>query len=114
MHYFVEDEEMGEGFSQEEMQNMYEGIFVAHFMLFENETLQYYIEEENGKDMPVITESIAIKGEEKTNVEDEDTFGQINMMLVAREMKDEKTLLTLIKNYEKHQYILRNGFKMLE
>lgn len=114
LHYFVEDEEMGEGFSQEEMQNMYEGIFVAHFMLFENETLQYYIEEENGKDMPVITESIAIKGEEKTNVEDEDTFGQINMMLVAREMKDEKTLLTLIKNYEKHQYILRNGFKMLE
>ena len=47
-------------------------------------------------------------------MEDEDTFGQINMMLVAREMKDEKTLLTLIKNYEKHQYILRNGFKMLE
>lgn len=114
LHYFIEDEEMGDGFSEIEMQNMYQGIFVAHFMLFQNETLQYYVEEINGEEEPIITESITVKGDDKTDVEDEDTFGQINMMLVAREMKDEKTLLTLIKSYEKNQYVLRTGFKMLE
>ena len=38
LHYLVEDEEMSDGFSEMEMTNLYNGIFVASFTLFHNET----------------------------------------------------------------------------
>ena len=114
LHYFVEDEEMGEGFKEVQMTNIYEGIFVQSFMIFNNETLQYYMEEYQDEKDPIITESITVKGDEYNLEADEDTFSQINMMLVAREMKDEKTLLALLRNYEKNQYALTHAFKMLK
>lgn len=114
LHYFIEDEEMGEGFSALQMENVFEGVFVYSFTLFHNETLQYYIEETADHQPPIITESITVKGDTLFVEEDEDTYGQINTMLMAREMKDEKTLLTLLRNYEKNEYILAHAFKMLE
>lgn len=115
LHYFVEDEEMGDGFREQNMKDMYQGIFVSSFMLFHNETLQYYVEEISEGEQSLITESITIKGDGNQLLEEEDdAFGQINMMLVAREVKDEKTLLALIRNYEKNQYALEHAFKMLE
>ena len=105
---------MGEGFSALQMENVFEGVFVYSFTLFHNETLQYYIEETADHQPPIITESITVKGDTLFVEEDEDTYGQINTMLMAREMKDEKTLLTLLRNYEKNEYILAHAFKMLE
>lgn len=114
LHYFLEDEEMKEDFLVEQMKNLYEGIFVRDFTLFHNETLQYYVEEIPIEGEPIITESITIRGDELQRDEEEDKYGQINMMLVAREMKDEKTLLSLIRNYAKTEYAMRKVFKGLE
>lgn len=115
LHYLVEDEEMSDGFSEMEMTNLYNGIFVARFTLFHNETLQYYIEEIVEGQEPIITESIVHTGDaEMAMEEDEDPFSQINMMLIAREMKDEKTLLSMLRNYEKKEYVYKNAFHMLE
>ena len=114
LHYFLEDEEMKEDFQVEQMENLYEGIFVRDFTLFHNETLQYYVEEVPIEGEPIITESITIRGDELQRDEEEDKYGQINMMLVAREMKDEKTLLSLIRNYAKTEYAMRKVFKGLE
>lgn len=114
LHYFLEDEEMGEDFLVEQMNNLYEGIFVRDFTLFHNETLQYYVEEVPLEGEPIITESITVRGDELQRDEEEDKYGQINMMLVAREMKDEKTLLSLIRNYAKTEYAMRKVFKGLE
>lgn len=114
LHYFLEDEEMKEDFLVEQMDNLYEGIFVRDFTLFHNETLQYYIEEVPLEGDSIITESITVRGDEQQRNEEEDKYGQINMMLVAREMKDEKTLLSLIRNYAKTEYAMRKVFKGLE
>lgn len=116
LHYFVEDEEMGEGFNEIPLKNMYGGIYVQSFMLFQNETLQYYIEEIVEDEEPVITESITVKGAVQMDVEEEeeDLFAQINLMLMAREMKDEKTLLTALRHYAKNQYAFEHAFKMKE
>lgn len=114
LHYFIEDEEMGEGFEEEEMTNLFKGIFVKSFTLFQNETLQYYVEEFTEEGTSVIAESITVKGDELFSGENEDEFSQINMMLIAREMKDEKTVLTLLRQYEKNEYAMKNVFKMIE
>lgn len=114
LHYFLEDEEMGEDFIVEQLPDLYEGIFVRDFTLFHNETLQYYVEEVPLEGEPIITESITVRGDEIQRNEEEDKYGQINMMLVAREMKDEKTLLSLIRNYAKTEYAMRKVFKGLE
>lgn len=114
LHYFLEDEEMKEDFLIEQMEDLYEGIFVRDFTLFHNEVLQYYVEEVPLEGKPIITESITVRGDELQRDEDEDKYGQINMMLVAREMKDEKTLLSLIRNYAKTEYAMSKVFKRLE
>lgn len=114
LHYFIEDEEMGEGFSVEEMKNLYEGIYVKNFTLFQNETLQYYIEEIPMDGEPIITESITVHGDELFREEEEDEFSLINMMLIAREMKDEKTLFDLLENYAKNEYAMQHAFKQLD
>lgn len=114
LHYFVEDEEMSEKFETLHLTNVYEGIFVYPFMLFYNETMQYYIEETSEKSEPIITESITVRGDAEFTDAEEDTFGHINTMLVAREMKDEETLLTLLRNYEKTEYAFDHAFRMLE
>lgn len=113
LHYFIEDEEMGEEFKEEYMIDVYGGIFVKDFTLFHNEALQYYIEEIPMEGQPIITESITVRGDELYRNEQEDKYGQINMMLVAREMKDEKTLLSLIRNYAKTEYAMHKVFKQL-
>ena len=113
LHYFLEDEQMQEEFLVEQMEDMYEGIFVRDFTLFHNETLQYYVEEIPLEGDPIITESITIRGDELQRMEEEDKYSQINMMLVAREMKDEKTLLSLIQNYAKTEYAMGKVFKGL-
>ena len=64
MHYFIEDEEMGEEFKEEYMTDVYGGIFVKDFTLFHNEALQYYIEEIPMEGQPIITESITVRGDE--------------------------------------------------
>ena len=114
LHYFVEDEEMGDGFEEEEMSSMYKGVFVKSFTLFQNETLQYYLEEFTEQGDSIIAESITVKGDELFSDENEDEFSQINTMLIAREMKDEKTLLTLLGQYEKTEYAMRHVFKMIQ
>lgn len=114
LHYFLEDEEMGEEFLVEQMKNVYEGICVRDFTLFHNETLQYYIEEIPTEGESIITESITVHGDELQRDEEEDKYGQINMMLVAREMKDEKTLLSLIRNYAKTEYAMKKVFQCLK
>lgn len=111
VHYFIEDEEMGEGFLVEQMKNMYYGIHVKEFNLFYNETLQYYISETDEKGES-ITESTTRKLDAVFEKE-EDKYSQINLMLVAREMQDEKTLLELMESYIKTEYAMTEAFKML-
>ncbi len=102
--YCVLDETNRESaYIEQTMTNVYEGIYVMDFILFVNETLQYYIVEEN-QDGQSITESIRVSldpGIEKAD----NRYGQINLMYQAKDIQDEKTLLELMRQYVVEEHI---------
>ncbi len=111
IHYLIENEQNNQEYITETMENIYQGIFVKSFTLFYNEILQYYITEIDGMDVN-ITESIMVKADADFDVE-EDRYNQLNLMLMAQEVQDEKTLLELIDNYIRTDYASKEAFKML-
>lgn len=112
IHYSFEDESSTGGYVQETMRNVCYGIFVKEFVLFCNESLQYYITEE-GEDGPVITESREIRlAPEQTGSEDTKYY-QLNLIITAREMQDEKTALKLLENYIRTDYAISQLFHPL-
>ena len=98
IYYCILDETNKESsYIEQRMLNVYEGIFVMNFILFANETLQYYIVEENEEGQR-ITESICVSLEPEIDKAD-NRYGQINLMYHAKENQDEKTLLELMRQY---------------
>lgn len=82
-------------FREQKMKNVFYGIFVVGFTLFEGESLQYYITEGSGANS-VITESttiVCVNQPEGYN----HYYDNINLMLVAQRMHDETTLLKLME-----------------
>lgn len=97
IHYFIEGKYV-QDYVQEEMINAYYGIYVKDFILFANETLQYYISEIiDGKE--VITESkTVIIGSEVTQKED-NNYHRLNQIIEAQERKDEVATIQLLEEY---------------
>ena len=103
LHYCIlGDEEQHDGYHSVPMRNVFEGIFVADFLLFYNDELQYYITEE-GKGGDRITESFHIKMDSLYE-EEENQYNMLNLMLTARQMRDEKTLIELMEQYIQTEY----------
>ena len=99
-------------FVTEEMTNVCYGIFVKEFVLFSNESLQYYIiEEEDGEE--VITESMQVRlAPEQTDGEDTKYY-QLNEIIAARDLQDETTALKLVDHYVRTDYAIGQLFKPL-
>ncbi len=106
---YLFDGEGEERFIREEMQHVGYGIFVKEFILFYEEVLQYYIaEERNGEAQ--ITESFYRKLD-AVKMHDETTkYGQINLILAAQDMKDEKTTMEMLENYYRMEYTVNRLF----
>ncbi len=98
-----------ERFVKEEMRHVGYGIFVKEFILFYEEVLQYYItEERNGEAR--ITESF-YRQLDAVKMHDETTkYGQINLILTAQDMKDEKTTMDMLENYYRMEYTMNRLF----
>jgi len=111
IHYRLENQDSGEEFITERMQNVYLGIHVKEFILFYHEMLQYYITEEYENE-EMITESFNVCFDKEME-EEETKYNQINLMLMAGEMKDDKTSLDLMENYIKTEYIVSKCFKQI-
>ncbi|MEG1458627.1 MAG: DUF5717 family protein [Acetivibrio sp.] len=113
IHYFRENGENRESFITETMEDSYYGIHVIKFLLFQDEVLQYYISEDNGKE-EIITESVRVDMKNAVNEEsNESMFELLNLMLTAKEMQDEKTMLALMKYYAKIKYAGKTLIKIL-
>ncbi|MFA9464267.1 MAG: DUF5717 family protein [Velocimicrobium sp.] len=111
IHYMLAEDDSQADYITKCMKNTYYGIHVIPFLLFKDETLQYYITEDDGSE-EIITESIRIDGNRELELE-ESKFGLINLMLTAKEMKDEKTLLELMEMYIKCNYVEQELIKIL-
>lgn len=101
-----------EDFIVEKMKNVYLGIHVKEFVLFYNEELQYYITE-NTEGEGNITESMVITLDSDIEEEEENKYNAINLMLMTKDIQDEKTLIEMMEQYIKNQYISTHLFHIL-
>lgn len=84
IHYLIEGNEDNQNYIEEEMVNVCYGIFIKEFVLFENETLQYYISEESDSGSG-ITESKSVCMESMNESNIETNFERINEILLMKE-----------------------------
>jgi hypothetical protein len=110
IHYTFEDGNNNNGYVEEEMRNVCYGIFVKEFVIFGNEALQYYITEDAGEG-DVITESREIRPNPEQSMGEDTKFYQLNMIISAREMRDEKTALKLLDNYIRTDHDIHKLFE---
>lgn len=99
-------------FVEDEMKNMYMGIFVKEFVLFMGEGLEYYITEENLEHEIAETEIRTVFLENDSFLGDS-IYNQINNMIEAYEMKDEITLMESIDTFIKEKHLREHVFKPL-
>lgn len=104
----------------EEMHEMYDGIYVSMFELFQGETLQYYITEsdsENGE-LPQdhVTQSDTLYGKsgERVHSSDaDDRFQILNDILLSISLQDEVTAQQLTEEYLYQDFCARELFRVL-
>lgn len=112
IHYCLDNKKDNQ-YMTETLQDTFMGIHTKVFTLFYHETLQYYITEESEEETG-ITESLNVQFECDNPEEIESNYNHINLMLMALEMKDDKTLLDMMKSYTKNEYMISKCFKQLE
>ncbi len=96
------------------VKNVFQGIFVKEFLIFADETVQYYISiKDKNEEVARIVSSGEIALDQEELFEEEHNvslFSQINMMYVCRELSDEKTLKEYMKNYVVQKEIIGDLF----
>lgn len=98
LHYTLADDDDDNTYRTEEMRNMYGGIFSKEFMLFFGERLQYYVTEEvGGRELLTLSDSVSI--EETVSDGTDSRYNILNSMVVAKTLKDDKTLIELMQEY---------------
>lgn len=110
INYIIDTECSGDEFKSDEMQNVFMGIFVKEFIVFYDEQLKYYIIENDGQEES-ITESFNYKLDNMIEDDNETKFNQLNLMLITKDMGDNKTLLEMMKSYEQTIYLSSELFK---
>lgn len=73
--------------------NAYQGIHVKEFILFYNENIQYYITEEEEHGQIAVTESVNVQLDHNMKLEEDTRYNQLNFMLTALDVQDDKTLM---------------------
>lgn len=99
----------GHGYIREEMNNVYQGVFVKTFMLFFGETVQYYITEKNGT-IEQLTESGTIEKNDSSDSGLVDRYTIVNDISIASTLRDYDTTLQLLEDYKYREYISNNLF----
>jgi hypothetical protein len=112
IHYRLSEEDSQE-YTTQRLPNIFMGIHGMEFVLFYHEGLQYYITEEMDEDTN-ITESYNVHYECEVLKEDEANYSSINLMLMAVEMQDDTTLLGLMEDYAKREYMISACFRQLD
>lgn len=112
IHFIVEKEDSSCGkYHNEEMQEVYGGIFVKKFVLFFGERLQYYItEKKNGKE--TLTESGTIERNDMIGEEQESRFRLLNDMVMSQSLKEYESMKEFAEEYAKKVWQCEQMFTM--
>lgn len=99
IHYLISSGYKEGTYVTEMMRDVFQGIRVKEFVLFQDEILQYYITE-NRPEGEVITQSVSVGFDETMDKERTSSrYHMLNLMMIAREMNDEDTLVKLMQEY---------------
>ena len=114
IHYLLDNDSQKDEkeYEVEEMPEMYNGIFVKAFSLFDDEVLQYYITE-NVAGEEQVTESNIIFGSDRHYVMQEGRFSRINDILVSLSVQDTTTAWQLVEEYMQQDFCARELFRVL-
>jgi hypothetical protein len=107
LHYRLLKNSNSEEFITECMTNVFLGIHVKEFVLFYNEELQYYVTEELENEVSR-TDIFQISYERDIQPSNS-KYNRINTMLEALEAQDESSLLDMMAEYVKTEYIIRES-----
>lgn len=88
-----------EGFVEEEMNEVLEGIFVKDFLLFFGNEVQYYISEEDAKDTRV-TESGSLYQRDICEREEKNRYDMLNAMELQLTLENYRALEELMKRHD--------------
>ena len=109
--YKTEEDET-EDYHEEEMPEMYEGIYVKSFVLFYGDKIQYYIKEDiNG--VCDITASNTIQNNESHSENEDSRYDLLNDISVAMALEDGTTLLHMMKKYKGKEAMVNDCFYIL-
>ena len=114
IHYLISSGyEEGE-YVTETMRDMFQGIRVKEFVLFQDEILQYYISELRPEG-EVITKSVSVKFDETMdNERTSSRYHMLNLMMIAQEMNEESTLIDMMREYVETRECVNTLFKPVE
>lgn len=114
IHYLISSGyETGE-YVTETMRDIFSGIRVKEFVLFQDEILQYYISEIRPEG-EVITKSVSVRFDETMdNERTSSRYHMLNLMMIAQEMNEEGTLIDLMKEYVEMKESVNMLFRPLE
>ncbi len=110
LHYYIEDDTPGREyeFKREEMQHLLGGVYVKSFVLFDNESVRYYITEENARSEK-LTRSDSLKAGKAKNGSNW-RYDCINDILAAGKLKNTDGFFRLSEEYITQQFITEHLF----
>ncbi len=103
VHYRLDNDSDNE-YKVIEMRQMYDGIYVADFILFFGEQMQYYITEQNGEE-EILTESGTIQKSDIVGGTLPGRFSLINDIMIGETLQDYDTVDSLIGEYFRKKFI---------
>ncbi|MCR4901499.1 MAG: DUF5717 family protein [Butyrivibrio sp.] len=116
LHYAMDtDEDDNSTYNSIEMPEMYDGIYVASFVLFFGEKMQYYITE-TGKDddNDKLTESGTISNSDIMQNSSSGRYSIINDIMIGKTLQDYETVDKLLEEYYKNRFLSSMLFKPLK
>lgn len=112
LHYFIDTDGSSEKplYEAEELKDMYEGIHVKEFDLFQGEVLQYYITETiDGAEQVTQSGTLQRSPEEHAQAR----FGMLDDIMVSFGLHDEQTAMQLMEEYMEEDYSARELFEVI-
>ena len=91
------------GYVRDEMQEVYNGLYVKSFLVFFGEMLQYYITEKNERFEELVQSGSLTKNDADASGE-ADAYGLINDISLSATLKDYDTAFNMLKEYKYKEY----------
>lgn len=114
IHYrILSAEKKNEKYKVEKMRDVFEGIRVKEFVLFQDETLEYYITEHRPGETIRSAVNRVVMDESMDYAGTGSRYHNLNLMMIAQEMKDDAALVDLMEEYAMEREMTKEIFQPL-